>query len=67
MDMQMPVMDGYQATSLIRTWEKTYNKVKNSIVALTAFALKEEVDKGLSVGCDVYVTKPVKKKGLFNW
>lgn len=66
MDMQMPVMDGYQATSLIRTWEKTYNKSKTPIVALTAFALKEEVDKGLSVGCDVYVTKPVKKKRLIQ-
>ena len=45
MDMQMPVIDGYTATRIIRSWENRLEKEVTPIVAFTAHALKEEVKK----------------------
>lgn len=59
MDMQMPVMDGYTATTLLR--EEEY---KVPIVALTAHAMKEDLDKCLEVGCTAVITKPFKISAL---
>jgi CheY-like chemotaxis protein len=64
MDIQMPVMDGYQATGAIRAWEKTKKRVRTPIVALTANAFREEIEKSLSAGCDAHLTKPIKRKTL---
>jgi signal transduction histidine kinase len=61
MDIQMPSMDGYQVTKLLR--EQGYNK---PIVALTAHALKEARDEALQKGFNEYVTKPVKKEVLID-
>jgi PAS domain S-box-containing protein len=61
MDMQMPVMDGYRATGEIRAYEKSAGLPRTPVVALTAYALKEEVQKSLEAGCNAHVTKPVKK------
>ncbi len=66
MDMQMPVMDGYTATQKIRSWERRSNEVATPIVALTAYALKAEEEKSLSVGCTMHLTKPVKKLVLLE-
>ncbi len=68
MDMQMPVMDGYTATRAIRTWESQNNKTRQAtpIVALTAYALKEEVDKSFQAGCTGHLTKPIKKTTLLE-
>ena len=66
MDMQMPVMDGYTATSLIRVWERENGLERTPIVALTAFALQGDEQKSLDAGCDGYVTKPIKKAKLFE-
>jgi PAS domain S-box-containing protein len=61
MDMQMPVMDGYTATATIRQWESQSGLKPTPIIALTAFALKEEVQKSLDAGCNAHLTKPIKK------
>ena len=66
MDMQMPVMDGYEATRQIRAWERENGREPLKIVALTAYALKEEVDRSLQAGCDGHLTKPIKKKTLLE-
>lgn len=66
MDMQMPVMDGYSATSEIRKIETDRNEVRTPVIALTAYALKEEMEKSLVAGCDDHVTKPVSKATLLE-
>lgn len=53
MDMQMPEMDGYEATRRLRA-----NGYRGSIVALTAHSLKEVTQKSLDAGCNAFVTKP---------
>ena len=66
MDVQMPVMDGHQATRLIRKWEEENNKPRTKIISLTAHAIKEEVDKCLEAGCDSHLSKPIKKDTLLQ-
>ncbi|MGB4068837.1 MAG: response regulator [Nitrospira sp.] len=66
MDMQMPVMDGLQATAVIRQWEREQQRQPTPIVALTANAFKEETDKSLGAGCTAHLTKPIKKKTLLT-
>ena len=66
MDMQMPVMDGYAATRKIREWEKENKVVATPILALTAYALKEDVQKSLEAGCDYHLAKPIRKNVLLQ-
>jgi len=66
MDIQMPILDGYGATKKIRTFEFEGNLVPTPIVALTAYALKNEVEKCFLVGCNAHVAKPVSKKKLLD-
>jgi len=69
MDVQMPVMDGYTATQAMRAWERekigtSLKSVPTPIIALTAYALKEEAQKSLDAGCTAHLTKPIKKAAL---
>ncbi len=64
MDMQMPVMDGYEATRSIRAHESVSMSEHVPIAALTAHALREEVEKCLDAGCDIHIPKPVRKLDL---
>jgi len=66
MDMQMPVMDGFTATRLIREWERDRNAAPTPVVALSANALREEIQRSLDCGCDAYITKPVRKALLLE-
>ena len=66
MDMQMPVMDGYEATRAIRVREQEQDLPPTQIIALTALALKEEGVKILAACCDAHLTKPIKKHILLE-
>jgi len=66
MDMQMPVKDGLAATREVREWESATGAAHTTIVALSAFALKEERQRSLDAGCDAHLTKPIKKKELLR-
>jgi two-component system, cell cycle response regulator DivK len=56
MDMGLPVLNGWQATHRIRSMPITS---RIPIIALTAYAMKEDRTKCLAMGCDEYETKPV--------
>lgn len=66
MDVQMPVMDGHEATRLIRAWEEEQGKSRTKIISLTAHAIREEVEKCMAAGCDSHLSKPIKKTTLLN-
>jgi len=65
MDVQMPKMDGLEATRIIRKHEKEQN-YHTPIIAMTAHAMKGDKEKGLEAGMDNYITKPVNTKVLFD-
>jgi CheY-like chemotaxis protein/HPt (histidine-containing phosphotransfer) domain-containing protein len=64
MDLQMPVMDGFQATGRIREWEKENKHPPIPILALTAHALAEYGPRTLEAGCTAHLTKPISKATL---
>lgn len=63
MDIQMPVMDGYQATKLIR---KRYPATDLPIIAMTAHAMTEERDRCLMAGMNDHIAKPVDMDELYS-
>ena len=66
MDIQMPVMDGYAATKAIRKWQRARGESPTAIIALSAYALEDEVQKSLDAGCTAHITKPIKKAHLLD-
>ncbi|MEI7816501.1 MAG: ATP-binding protein, partial [Desulfuromonadales bacterium] len=66
MDIQMPVMDGYTATRMIRRHEELSVHRKASIIALTAHAYESDIQKCLEAGCDGHIAKPFKKQTLLD-
>jgi CheY-like chemotaxis protein/HPt (histidine-containing phosphotransfer) domain-containing protein len=65
MDVQMPAMDGLEATALIRQRERATGR-HVPIIALTAHALKEDRQRCLEAGMDGYVSKPIDREQLWQ-
>jgi CheY-like chemotaxis protein len=65
MDIQMPEMDGLDATRAIRQLEKDRNG-HIPIIAMTANAMAGDREMCIEAGMDGYVSKPVKKEALFS-
>ncbi len=61
MDIQMPKMDGLEATRIIKADATTRNI---PVLALTAYAMKGDEERILQAGCDGYITKPIDIQGL---
>jgi CheY-like chemotaxis protein len=61
MDIQMPYMNGYEATKEIK-------KINSSlpVIAQTAFAMEGDKEKSILAGCDDYITKPVQPRNLLE-
>jgi signal transduction histidine kinase/CheY-like chemotaxis protein len=65
MDIQMPIMDGLEATSIIREIEKGTGK-HIPIIGITAYAVKADKEKCVTAGMDDYMSKPFVKEEFYN-
>ena len=61
MDIQLPVLNGLEATIAIRLFNKNI-----PIIAQTAYAMLEDRDKCLDVGCNDFITKPIEYVELYD-
>ncbi|MBF0213427.1 MAG: response regulator [Magnetococcales bacterium] len=66
MDVQMPNMDGYETTRLIRRWERETGHEPVRIMALTAYDRDGELPRSQKAGCDLCLTKPIGQKALLK-
>ena len=66
MDIQMPGMDGYEATRAIREFERDQGWKRTPVVAMTAHAMSEDAELCLQAGADIHLPKPVRKSTLFD-
>jgi CheY-like chemotaxis protein len=64
MDVQMPEMDGFEATGRIRDWEKSSKRTHTPVIAMTAHAMKGDRERCHEAGMDGYVSKPIRAPEL---
>ncbi len=65
MDVQMPAMDGFEATAIIRDKEKG-SRAHIPIIAMTAHAMKGDRERCLEAGMDGYIAKPIRARDLYE-
>ena len=65
-DQQMPVMDGFTATRLIRAWESSHQHSPAPILALTADSFDGAKEQSQAAGCTGFLAKPISRRQLFN-
>jgi len=63
MDIQLPIMEGFEATRILKADERTRDI---PIMALTAHAMEGDEEKVKAAGCDGYVSKPIDTRGFLN-
>jgi CheY-like chemotaxis protein len=61
MDVEMPILDGYEATRQLRSWEACGSV---PVVALTAHTSPEHIGRSIEAGCTAYLAKPINKRAL---
>jgi two-component system sensor histidine kinase/response regulator len=66
MDLQMPVMDGLEATRTIRRWEANTNTPPIPILAWTAHGAAYDVAESLKAGCNEHLVKPIEQATLLD-
>jgi two-component system, sensor histidine kinase and response regulator len=66
MDVQMPEMDGFEATAAIRAHESEAQQLPIPIVAMTAHAMKGDRERCLEAGMDDYIPKPIRARHLYE-
>jgi CheY-like chemotaxis protein len=66
MDVQMPEMDGFEATQMIRNTQSKVQNHRVPIIAMTAHALKGDQERCLEAGMDDYLSKPIEPKEMLR-
>ena len=66
MDMQMPVLDGLEATRAIREWEAQHGLARTPVIAVTAHTLDDDREAALAAGMDGFVSKPISPDELLR-
>lgn len=66
MDIQMPVMDGVESTLKIRSYEKENQLPNTPVIAVTAYALEDDVHRYLGAGINAYLQKPYQPAELIR-
>lgn len=66
MDCQMPILDGYETTKIIRKYEQENNQKRCPIIAITANAMSGDKEKCEHAGMDDFLAKPFKMQQIFD-